>query len=211
VPTILIAGIGLQAFIKAIGSWRVVPATLRPRALWLGAAAVALAAALNLYAYFVLERRNVSAMRVMGVEHRLIAEAVDRTDAPVYLLVPGVFRKLPDIPQPGEHYSDVNRNFPYGLFGAGFSDLGVLYYSGRYDWRLDLAENFRNFHIFKITEEELGTRLPLPAAIVLHPDDAHILPLLRAQYPDASLKEEAVRDTRGNEALKLVIISLKPN
>jgi hypothetical protein len=211
VPAVLIAGIGLQRFIEAVEVRRLMPAKLGSCAWLPGVLAVTLAGALNLYEYFGLERRNESALRVMGSEHRLIGQAIQRTDTPVYLLIPGVYHKPPDMPQPGERYGAVNRNFPYEIFGEALSDLAVIYYSGRYDWRLDVAENFRNAQIHSITQQQLGTRLTLPVAILIHQDDARVLPALRERYHDTDIQEEIVRDGLGNESLTLVTFRDKPS
>jgi hypothetical protein len=206
VPALLIAGVGLQALLHWAGTTGVFRrfASFGPA---LAVVALSAIAVLNGYDYFVLERRDVSAMRIMGTEYRLMGEALRQTDGPVYLFAPHVFDKLPDTAAPGEEYFEINREIPYERFGREFSYLAVLAFSGRYDWRRPIRDNFDHSTIGLITEERLSAPLPLPMAIVLATHDTALVATLRAQYRGAKLEERVITNTQGQHAFTLVTIT----
>jgi len=203
IPAMLLAGLGLDTLVGVVRSrW---PALLTaPTAL---VVPLALAAAMNLWSYFVLETRNISAVRVMGAEHRLVGEAIRRTPHDVFLLMPGVLSKPRDAPAPGERHFRVNRNIPYTAVDAEISKLAVLYFSGRYDWRRDETMNLRESRVHWLRSEGMPARLPLPTTVVMHPHDQATTSLLRQRHAGDVVSVEQLQGPGGWMQLCAMTIS----
>ncbi len=211
VPAILLVGLGIQGVSDtATRILRDHSRHLHYSRLIMGLIVFA-AILFNLYDYFHLERGNISAMRVMGFEHRVVGQAIHSVDVPVYLVVPGILSKLPDHPMPGERYFEVNRNFPYQVFGQTISALAILYFSGRYQPQLSVSENFRAARIFPISRPEELKFMSRPAAVIFHSSETAMLEALRSLGATEPVRIEYPEAIRGHPVLGVARIGSSPN
>ena len=201
VPALLLVGLGLQG-VSDMATRILRDHSRNPRYSELVIGLIVFAAILfNLYDYFHLERGNISAMRVMGFEHRMVGQAIHSLDVPVYLVVPGILSKPPDHPLPGERHFEVNRNFPYQVFGQTISALAILYFSGRYQPQLSVTENFRAARIFPISRPEELKTVSRPAAVLFHPSETAMLEALRSLAATEPVRIEYPESIRGRPVL----------
>jgi hypothetical protein len=197
IPAIFIAAIGLDALLlRTKGRQNAVIAS----------AVVVAVVLINLYSYFGLERRSLSARRTMGAEYSCLARALAQTNLHAYVLYPSALSKPPPHPLPDERYYEVNHNFPYNIFGADIANFAVLALPGRYDAHASLSENLAFNSVSFLPAEHLSQPLDLPAAVVFGPDDAPFIASMKQHYRDHFVESQDIFDADGQNCLTVLTI-----
>jgi len=198
IPAFAIAGMGLQWI--AARAATLLPSRQCNFAAW---PVLLVVMALNFYLYFDLEARNAAAMRVMAYEPRLLGLEIARDDLPVLLIGAEVFVPAEGRAVAGEEYASAN---PPVILPPAIRRLATIAFSGRYDVRRTMTENFQAPRAIYFTEAESwqnAVQTRRPAKLIFRPN-REIEAALRADDPRARIGQ--IRNIRGETLYTVAIV-----
>lgn len=188
IPAFLIVGLGLEWLTRmAKSKFGNYPSSKKIVALAWSVALLIIG--LNLYFYFGLEAKNAGATRVMAYELRLIGLEISQDDLPVVLIGRDILDPVQVNTSPEEKYAYANPPLP---LPPAARKLAVVNFSGRYDPRQTVAQNFAQpKNIFLVEPAFLETnnlKSHGPTKIIFKSRNRQISALVRQNYPDALIK-----------------------
>jgi len=161
---------------------------------------------LNLYFYFGLEAKNAGATRVMAYELRLIGLEISQDDLPVMLVGQDILDPVRLDAGPEEKYAYAN---PPPPLPPAARKLAVVNFSGRYDPRQSVAQNFaqpKNIHIVEPAFLEANNlKSHGPTKIIFKSHNRQIWESVQRNYPSAFIK--SIPNISGEPLLTVVTLS----